>query len=380
MKQILNHSIAEWGLFLHLAKVSKYVLQVANNSGKETFMHPLAIEIDKVITMLLHSEIKIPGIDLSLTSRTEITNFINSNITPLIITRKINPPVLLLVMLELLYKAEFKPMIIVFGNTHVKDFITDFVERILNNDSLEKYYRESYTIVSNILEPNKKNFRDNALLRSYKEAFKDLLESSYNSLAHGIDHVEGVYKKALHLNIKYNLNIPKDEILVASLFHDIFQDKDRDKHHILAHDWIMSSVHPMITLNDKNKQKRIALAIKEHRSTYAEKYSSPLSELLATADKETPDINKIITRAYKYQLDKYPDRTHREMVDNVISHLVEKFGRDGYIKYTYIYTMEYCDQLSLLYDLIDKIKDGKIKINIARFKDTVRVTLKRKGR
>lgn len=41
------------GLFLHLAKVSKYVISVAKTSGKETFMHPLAEEIDRVITMLL---------------------------------------------------------------------------------------------------------------------------------------------------------------------------------------------------------------------------------------------------------------------------------------------------------------------------------------
>lgn len=380
MKQILNHSIAEWGLFLHLAKVSKYVLSVAKTSGQETFIHPLAEEIDRVITMLLQSEIKIPGIDLSLSSRTEITNFIDSNITPLILTRKTNPPILLLVMLELLYKLEFKPMITVFGNTYVKDFVSDFVERVLANNSLEKYYRESYAIVSNIVEPNKESFRDKALMRDYKEAFKDLLEKSYNSLAHGMDHVEDVYKKAIHLNVKYNLNIPKDEIIIASLFHDIFQDKNRDKHHILAHDWIMSSMHPMITLNSKEKQKRIALAIKEHRSSYDDKYSSPLSELLATADREVPDINKIISRAYKYQLDKYPTRSHKDMITNVIEHLVEKYGKDGYSKYTYIYQLEYSESLFLLFDIIDKIKDGKVVINIARFKDVIKVNLKRKGK
>ena len=380
MKKILNHSIAEWGLFLHLAKVSKYVLNVAKTTGQETFMHPLAEEIDRVITMLLQSELKIPGIDLSLSSRTEITNFIEINITPLIITRKTNPPILLLVMLELLYKAEFKPMITVFGNTYVKDFVIDFVERVLANNSLEKYYRESYAIVSNILEPNKESFRDKALMRDYKEAFKDLLEKSYSSLSHGMDHMEEVYKKAIYLNIKYNLNIAKDEILIVSLFHDIFQDKNRDKHHILAYDWIMSSMHPMITLNDKVKQKRIALAIKEHRASYDGNYSSPLSELLATADREVPDINKIIIRAYKYQLDKYPNRSHKEMITNVVEHLVEKYGRNGYSKYTYIYNLEYVELLLDLFDIIDKIQAGKVVINIARFKDVIKVNLKRKGK
>ena len=380
MKKILNHSIAEWGLFLHLAKVSKYVISVAKTSGKETFMHPLAEEIDRVITMLLQGELKIPGIDLSLSSRTEITNFIDINITPLILARKTNPPILLLVMLEVLYKLEFKPMISVFGNTYVKDFVTEFIARVLDNDSLEKYYRESYAIVSNIVEPDKENFRDKALLRNYREAFKDILEKSYNGLAHGMDHIEDVYKKAIYLNVKYNLNIPKDEILIASMFHDMFQNTDRDKHHILAHDWIMSSIHPMITLNDKKKQKRIALAIKEHRASYGDEYSSPLSELIATADRELPDIYKIISRSYKHQLDKHPDRPHKEMVDNVIKHLVEKFGKEGYSKYTGMYTLEYGDQLFLLFDIIEKIRDGRVKINIARIKDTIRVTLKRKGR
>jgi HD superfamily phosphodiesterase len=381
LKKILNHSIAEWGLFLHLAKVSKYVIQVSKTSGVETFMHPLAEEIDRVITMLLRSEIKIPGIDLSLTSRTEITAFINNNITPLIMTRKTNPPVLLLVMLEILYKSEFKPMITVFGNTYVKDFVDDFVSRVLENNELEKYYRESFTIVSNILEPNKENFRDKSIMRDYKEEFKDLLESSYKSLAHGMEHIEEVYKKAVYMNVKYNLNLPKDEILIVSMFHDIFQDKNRANHHILAHDWIMSSMHPMITLKDKEKQKRMALAVREHRASYESGvYSSVLSELLATADREAPDIYKIVTRAYKYQLDKYPTKTHREMVNDVIKHLVEKYGKDGYTAYTNMYVVEYGDNLMMLFDLIDKIATGKVKLNIARFKDTIKVTMKKKGK
>lgn len=377
---ILNHDIAEWAMFLHLGKVSKYVIQVSKTSGVETFIHPLAEEIDRVITMLLQGEIKIPGIDLSLSSRNEITEFIDLNITPVITSRKTNPPVLLLVMLEVLYKREFKPMITVFGNTYVKDFVTDFVTRVLENNDLEKYYRESNSIITNILEPKKESFRDKAMMREYKEEFKDLLEASYSTKAHGMDHIEDVYKKAIYLNVKYNLNVPKDEILIVSLFHDIFQNKNRDKHHILAHDWIMSSMHPMITLNDKEKQKRMALAIKEHRASYTGTYSSVLSELIATADREAPNITNIVIRAYKHQLDKYPTRPHKEMVADICKHLVEKFSSTGYSKYTYTYVLEHGEDLAMMYDIIDKIEAGKIVVNIAKFKDTIKVTFKRKGK
>lgn len=380
MKKILNHSIAEWGLFLHLAKISKYVISVSKTSGKETFMQPIAEEIDRVITMLLQGELKIPGYDLSLSSRVKVTTFIDNNITPLIITRKTNPPILLLVMLESLYAADFKPMISVFGNTYVKDFVNDFVVRVLNNDGLEKYYRESSAIIGNILEPNKESFRDKALLRVYKEEFKDLLEKSYSGLAHGMDHIEDVYKKAIYLNVKYNLNIPKDEILITSLFHDMFQSKNRNKHNDLAADWIMSSMHPMITLNSREKQKRISDAIREHRASYTGKYSSSLSELLATADREIPDITKIIARAYKHQLDIHPNKNHKEMVSAVITHLEEKYGVNGYSKYTYMYTLEHVADIALLQDTIVKILSGKIHINIATFKDVIKVTLKRKGK
>lgn len=380
MKKILNHSIAEWGLFLHLAKVSKYVIQVAKTSGHETFMHPLAEEIDRVITMLLHNEIKIPGIDLSLSSRVEITQFINNNITPLILTRKTNPPVLLLVMIEILYKVNFKPMLTVFGVTYVKKFVDEFVSKILDSNTLEVEYRNAHTIITNILEPDKENFRDKALLRTYKTEFKELLDKSYSSLAHGMDHIEEVYKKAIYLNVKYNLNVPKDEIIVAALFHDMFQYKDRAKHHILAYDWIMSSMHPMINLNDKKKQQRVALAVKEHRASYTEKYSSPLSELIATADRGIPDITSIISRSYKHQLDKHPTKTHSDMIVEVKNHLQEKFSKNGYSKYTYIYMLEYAKELATLHDIIDRITSGKVIINIARFKDVIKVTLKRKGK
>ena len=380
MEKILGYNVAEWGLFLKTASISKYLIEVAKSSEKETFIHPLAEELEVVITDILQNRRTIPGYELSSTSKNKIVAFIKNTIDPVIDTRKINAAIMLLVMIKTLYDNDFKPIKEVLGVTIVNEFLEEFTERMFNNTELESIYSICFSTINVILYPDKKKLVGTIKLKEYKEEFKTILDESYqNSLSHGLDHVEAVCNKALYLNDKYNLNCDKEEIVIASLFHDMFAHKDRKNHHILAHDWIMSSIHPLIYSRSMESKRRIAMAIKEHRSNHRGDFYSDISELIATADREAPVIEEIIKRSYQYQLDNYPKKSHREMVDDVEMHLNEKYSRHGYVTYTKMYAMEYNEKFEVMYNIIDKIVTGSLKINIAKQKVNIKVSIKRKG-
>lgn len=374
---ILGYPIEKWAIFFRMANYSKYIIKINEEKKIETFMHPIALEIDKVLFKVITGQIQIPGIDLSLTSRTEIVTYISNYIEPVTDVRRFNPTVLLLCVLHRLYDEDFKPIELLLGTGTVKEFVVEFYMRMSNNKELDPIRIESEKLLDVMLNPNNTPFRAKNILNRYKEEFKGLISKHYNSLAHDTEHIIDVYSRAIYLNNKYNLQIEFDEIAVASIFHDMFESKDRKNHHQIGHDYIMASIHPMITLGSKDKQKRIAVAILEHRASYTGEYSSSLSELIATADREKPNILEIIKRAYLYQKDTNPNSTHREKIEVVKKHLVEKFGRDGYTTYTHMYLLEHKPELLAMYDTIDKIQSGKLKINIGVLKDKLLVTLKR---
>lgn len=375
---ILGYPIEKWAIFFRLANYSKYVIKVAEEKNIETFMHPIAVEIDKILFKVLTGKMEIPGIDLSLTSRTEIVTYIGEYIEPVTDSRRFNPTILMLCVLYRLYDEDFRPVELLLGSGVVKEFISEFYMRTVNNKELDPIRVESEKLLDIMLNPNNTPFRAKNIFKSYTEEFKDLIDKHYNSLAHGIEHITEVYNRAVYLNNKYNLNISFEEIAVASIFHDMFESKDRKKHHQLGHDYIMASIHPMITLNNKEKQKGIATAVLEHRASHIGEYSSVLSELIATADREKPDIIEIVKRAYLYQVDTNPNSTHKEKIENIKNHLVEKFSRNGYTTYTHMYLLEYKPELLNMYNTIDRIQSGKVKINIGVLKDKLLVTLKRK--
>lgn len=377
---ILNYDIAKWGLFFHLAGLSRFVIKLSKDSGQESFMLPIAEELDRILMDIFLGKKEIPGYALSLTNRAKIIAYLRTEIEASMETRRRNPPMLMLAIIHKLYEDDFKPMIAFLGTNVIYQFIEEFVKRANDNDDLCSILTESTMMLDNVINRHKLLYTETKMVERYKTEFGELLDNCYSSLSHDMNHIDTVCSTALKLNRKYNLKLDIREIIVASLFHDMFDSKDRENHHLLASKWVMSSMHPAINLNDKEKQLRVANAIKEHRASYTGEYSSPLSELIATADREPPNLEAIIRRAYKYQLDKHKDKPHNDKLKDVIKHLIEKFGETGYSKYTYMYLLEYKPELDIMHDLIKKIEKGTIKVNIAVIGKDIKVNLKRKGR
>lgn len=361
-----------WALMFHMKMQSKYVLESEVRTGRPSFINPLAEEILRVMSGVIKTDYI-----LTNDNRVDIIEYMNSHITPIVNTRKISPPVLLLATINELYDIEFIPCYDILGSGVVRDFTTDFINRTSNSPELDAIYKESCAIIKTIIHPKSIPFVIKNKIKNLKEEFNSILEKSYgNSLSHGWSHIDDVLSNAIYYATKYNIEVDYEELILAVLLHDIFNDDNRKEHHELAAKWVESSIHPIF--KDKQKRARIANAIREHRASYSGEYYSTISELLATADREVPDLIKIIERMYMYRLDINPKEPHKEIMTNILCHLRDKYSRVGYIQYTNMYVLENGQKLKDMMDTIDRILIKKLVIKISNIAGKILVNIKRK--
>lgn len=390
MKKILDYDMSIWALFFHMSKQARFVVESDKETGGESFINGLAQEIYRVMTDILTLKIKLPECSISMASRMDIAQYIARKIDPVIQTRKIVPSLLLFATVDYLYtEIKFPPIIALLGNNDtIKDFLSDFRTRSMDRNKVESLSQDAMEVVKMIVEPDIIKFKSRSILKKMLAEYKPLLDSMYGeSEAHGRAHVLSVVNTALLYNQRYNVKCDPEEIILAGLFHDLFTRTDRDNHHKAGYDWVMQSMDG--NLKDKEKRLRIAHAVLEHRAGYKGDYYSPLSELIASADRGAPDLNDILKRMYIHvkETNTFTRKgvttyntvpaTHKEIIDQMLYHLEEKYSRKGYIQYTNIYMLEYKEELAIMLDQIDKVLKGKLKIVISNH-NGLEVTVKRR--
>jgi len=163
-----------------------------------------------------------------------------------------------------------------------------------------------------------------------------------NDDAHKIGHALDVMYEALRLNEVCGFKVPHIQIILASLFHDTYSSEDRHAHHLKGARYY-SILSPVFNL-DKKTNDAIIAAIREHRASYTGVRKSNLSKLISTADIGKPDLKNMIERSLKY---------NKGDMGEVIKHMKEKFGRDGYANYSPIYKEIYKKEIEKLWDEID---------------------------
>ncbi|MFA7127615.1 MAG: hypothetical protein WC136_00425 [Sphaerochaeta sp.] len=216
--------------------------------------------------------------------------------------------------------------------------------------------------------------------------------------SHGVEHIEDVLtrcqiilgQKALVDKRNYFI------LLLASYIHDAFSEIDRDNHHLLAGDYVLQGDNFINLLNSDEKQ-ILWLCVVNHRASknYPIFHHSILPTIFRIADKDEPDIYKIVFRIFMYNIkivssahvtvkdgssyyNTYPDKLFSTLIsDNLLKtkiydHLVEKFGRDGYLfKGDSEYKEYYKDQLQTLFKTIDSITVDNLEdyISFSKFRN-----------
>lgn len=171
-----------------------------------------------------------------------------------------------------------------------------------------------------------------------------LREYELNDEAHQIGHADNVFNLLCYINFNQLLGIPEVELALMAYVHDIFA-RFRKHHEILASQALPEICQELNIDLSKDTMQRITMAILEHRASFKGVYFSIYSEALSAADRGRPtSVKQLVLRSYKYARSKY-NHDRQTNIDLVFKHVKEKFGRDGYARYSPIYDAVFGDAL-----------------------------------
>jgi len=191
-------------------------------------------------------------------------------------------------------------------------------------------------------------------MNSYKglENFYNREFYRYNDKAHQIDHVLIVKNEALLLNKTLGVGVPESEIIIAALTHDIFSSLNRAMHHKLARDYVMARSNIWLTSLSHESIESIADAVYWHRASLRPKERlHGVARLVRLADRGKPILKDMVKRSYAFTTAKATENPQLE----VVKHMKDKFGRNGYTSYDEDYITVYEDALKEVWIQIDDL-------------------------
>lgn len=154
---------------------------------------------------------------------------------------------------------------------------------------------------------------------------------SHEDDGHGMSHIDEVIEKGLIIFDK--MKKPKyteQMVFVGCLYHDTGNLYDRKLHHEYSGK-IVKKDKDLKNIFTDDELHLISCACEEHRASYNGSFTSELSILINDADTMSGlDIAPMIHRSFKYTTKKNPGMSNIDIYKTVYSHLVEKFGDEGY--------------------------------------------------
>ncbi len=160
--------------------------------------------------------------------------------------------------------------------------------------------------------------------------------NSFTDTSHQINHIGCVIGKALCIlidNPGENIKTDATKIFIAGLWHDLFTTQNRDQHHILAAEDILKYGHELNICPEDLQE--ISMMIYRHRASCTEKSDTPethLEKILSDADRSY-DITEFITRSISYHKSHSPNSEKEDIAHDVLLHLQDKYGTNGYAKF-----------------------------------------------
>lgn len=150
---------------------------------------------------------------------------------------------------------------------------------------------------------------------------------------------------------EWDIPVRDDILLTAAAFHDLGLINGRDNHHLDSGKIIRSDEKLKLWFSPEEIE-IIAQAAEDHRASGKSAPRSIYGMLVAEADRVI-DGNTIILRTIQFGFRHYPDLNCEGHMERAVTHLREKYGRDGYLKLW----IPWSDNAARLAELQDIIAD-----------------------
>ena len=146
--------------------------------------------------------------------------------------------------------------------------------------------------------------------------------------AHRRDHVLMVIQQSM--DIASNLDVNMDMVYAIAAYHDTGLCEGRELHHVVSARIIKEDEKLREWFTEEQIQ-TMADAAEDHRASAKQAPRTIYGRIVAEADRFF-DPMTIAQRTIQYGLDHYPELSHEEQYQRMVTHLKEKYGRNGYLK------------------------------------------------
>jgi hypothetical protein len=256
---------------------------------------------------------------------------------------------------------------------------------ISNSGEYEMFwYEEIINILHSYLDSDEKALYLFSKLQEYT-LFYDVLRLTKDTKefylkmdeAHGFKHIINVLYRSFKMCEFRNISDRETwlNVCIAVFYHDIFSNKDRKNHHILASEYVIGKQDYLIEAHgiEEHMIVDISEAIIAHRASSVKNIKlEPCAEILRYADKDEPELGIILDRIVESlsHPGNFINNTNTKVFseedsENVIctkitkasyDHLMDKFSRDGYFSIEGLYLEFYGSNLiEKLYEDIDSV-------------------------
>ena len=166
--------------------------------------------------------------------------------------------------------------------------------------------------------------------------------------AHQRDHVMMVIQQSLDIASKLDVDI--DMVYTIAAYHDTGLCEGREHHHEVSAQIIKADKALRQWFTEEQIQ-TMADAAEDHRASAKQEPRTIYGRIVAEADRFIDPIT-IVRRTIQYGLDHYPELSREEQYQRMVTHLKEKYGRNGYLKLWFPDSPN-AERLERLHDLID---------------------------
>jgi len=146
--------------------------------------------------------------------------------------------------------------------------------------------------------------------------------------AHRRDHAEMVIRQSMEL--AKELDVDEEMVYVIAAYHDTGLCEGREHHHKASAHIILADPQLQQWFTAEQLQ-TMAEAVEDHRASTQQPPRSIYGKIVAEADRFI-DPATIVRRTIQFGLEHYPSLSREEHYRRMLTHLHEKYGRNGYLR------------------------------------------------
>ena len=166
--------------------------------------------------------------------------------------------------------------------------------------------------------------------------------------AHRRDHALMVIQQSM--DIAAHIDVDRDMVYAIAAYHDTGLCEGRELHHVVSARIIKADQKLRKWFTEEQIQ-TMADAAEDHRASAKQAPRTIYGRIVAEADRFIDPVT-ITQRTIQYGLDHYPELDREEQFQRMVTHLKEKYGRNGSLKLWFPDSPN-AERLEKLRDMID---------------------------